>query len=114
MKQKQEAKPSRTVYEVHAKFCKAMAHPTRLHVLDLLKSGEKTVNELVREVGVTQANLSQHLTVLREVGVVETRKEGPNVYYRIANPKVVEACDLIKKIVLEEFKKQQRLLLGGP
>jgi len=90
-----------------------MAHPTRLHVLDLLKSGEKTVNELVREVGLTQANLSQHLTVLREVGVVETRKEGPNVYYRIASPKVVEACDLIKKIVLEEFKKQQRLLLGG-
>ncbi|MEM2909518.1 MAG: metalloregulator ArsR/SmtB family transcription factor [Nitrososphaerota archaeon] len=115
MRQKQntEVKASKTFYEVHAKFCKAMAHPTRLHVLDLLKLGEKTVNELIEEVGVAQANLSQHLAILRDVGIVETRREGPNVYYRIANPKVVEACDLVKKIVLEEFKKQQKLLLGG-
>ncbi|MEM0457156.1 MAG: metalloregulator ArsR/SmtB family transcription factor [Nitrososphaerota archaeon] len=98
---------------MHVKFCKAMAHPTRLHILDLLKSGEKTVNELIKEVGVTQANLSQHLAILRDAGIVEARREGPNVYYRIASPKVVEICNLIKEIVLEEFKKQQKLLLGG-
>lgn len=108
----QEEQKIKDFYEIHARFCKAMAHPTRLHILDLLKSGSKNVNELVAELGVGQANLSQHLSILREIGVVEARRVGMNVQYSVASPKIIEACALVKQIVSEKAEKQNKVLFG--
>jgi DNA-binding transcriptional ArsR family regulator len=107
-----EEDSSRDFYEIHARLCKAMAHPTRLHILDLLKSGSKTVSELAADLGIAQANLSQHLAILRQIGMLETTRVGANIEYKIANPKIVQACALVKEIVSEKAKKQNKVLFG--
>ena len=94
------------IYEIQAKFIKGMAHPKRLMILNTLKNhGEMTVSELMKATGISQSNLSQHLTFLKNSGLVKVRREGPNVYYDIANPKIVEACNIIREIIIENIKK---------
>lgn len=78
-----------------ARRLKAMADPTRLHLLHLLAEGDHCVNELVARVGGTQANVSKHLAVLRAEGLVRPRREGMNVYYAIEDDAALEVCRLM-------------------
>jgi len=75
----------------------------------LLRDGEKSVSELAALTGVRQATISQHLAVLRQRGVVATRKEGANIFYQIANPKIIEACDLIREVLFEQMAEMEKL-----
>jgi len=98
------------IYEMQAQFCKAMAHPKRLMILNILKEkGEMSVTELIKATNIPQSNLSQHLTFLKNRGLVKVRREGSNIYYSIANPKIIEACNLIRKVILDNIKKTQLL-----
>ncbi|MCZ7359263.1 MAG: metalloregulator ArsR/SmtB family transcription factor [Candidatus Methanoperedens sp.] len=97
------------IYEMHAEICKVFTNPKRLEIINLLRDGEKTVNELTELAGVPQANVSQHLTVLRQNNVVTTRREGANIYYKIANPKILQACDLMREVLLEQIKENEKL-----
>lgn len=74
---------------------KAMADPMRLRILHLLQDGERCVNDILGQVGGSQANVSKHLSVLRRAGLVASRREGVNVYYRIDDPTVFSICDTI-------------------
>ena len=74
---------------------KAMADPMRLRILHLLQDGERCVNDILGQVGGSQANVSKHLSVLRRAGLVECRREGVNVYYRIDDPTVFSICDTV-------------------
>jgi DNA-binding transcriptional ArsR family regulator len=74
---------------------KALSEPMRLRLLYSLMEGEKTVTELVEETGGLQANVSKHLRLLLETGMVERRKQGLNSYYRIEDPVIHELCDLM-------------------
>ena len=94
------------LYELHAEMCKTMAHAKRIEIIYLLQEGEMHVDELAREIGASKANVSQHLAKLRAKGVVCTRKEGLKVYYKICNPKLIKACDLMKEIMLERLSEQ--------
>lgn len=71
----------RLKYDARAKVAKALAHPTRLYVLDLLQERERSVTELTESVGADQSTVSKHLSILREVHLVTSRKEGTTVYY---------------------------------
>ncbi len=86
----------------HAELCQTLASPVRLELLNLLRDDERRVNELAERAGLNQANVSQHLAVLRNKGIVATRREGTTVYYRIANPKIIRACDLIREVLAEQ------------
>ncbi len=97
------------IFEMHAEICKVFTSPTRLEIISLLRDGEKTVNELAEQVGVLQANISQHLTVLRQNNVVTTRRDGANVYYKIANPKILQACDLMREVLIEKLAENEKL-----
>ena len=108
----QKQQKNKDYYEIHARLCKSLAHPTRLHILDLLESGSKTVQELAAELGVAQANLSQHLMIMRGSGIVETKRVGSKVYYKVASPKILEACNLVQRIVSEKAEKQNKVLFG--
>ena len=77
---------------------RALADPKRLCVLEALASGERSVSELSRDAGCQVPNMSQHLSVLRSAGLVATRREGSTIYYRLADPRVLEACQLIQTI----------------
>jgi ArsR family transcriptional regulator len=97
------------IFERQAMLCKAFAHPTRLHLLDLLGRGERGVGKLQNELGVTKANISQHLTILKSAGVVITRRSGKQVYAALAIPEVKQACQLIHKVLRTQLRKQHRL-----
>ncbi|KAA0253071.1 MAG: ArsR family transcriptional regulator [Acidobacteria bacterium] len=78
-----------------AEWLKAMADPMRLRILHALKDGERCVNDLLEGVGCSQANVSKHLSVLRHAGLVGSRRDGVNVYYRIADPAVFVICETV-------------------
>ena len=81
-----------------AEFFKALAHPLRISILDALRDGELTVNEISQRFSVEAANASQQLAVLRNKHIVETRREGSNVYYAIADPQIFVMLDAAKEI----------------
>jgi len=99
---------------LQAEFCKGMAHPKRIQILRILKYGEKSVGELARLTGVSQANLSQHLALLRQFGLLRTRRDGSSVYYSIADRRIVEACDLVRACIAERLRKSQTVLAMAP
>jgi len=78
-----------------ASFLKALADPTRLRILHALQGGERCVNELLAELPCTQANVSKHLALLRAAGIVEFRRQGVQIYYRIADPAVFAICGVV-------------------
>lgn len=99
------------IFELHAEVCKTLSNPLRLQIINELQEGEKTVSALTKALGIRQANLSQHLAVLRQRGVLVTRRDGPNVYYRIANPKIIKACNLIREVLLEQLQSNQSIIV---
>lgn len=108
------AEAEEELYRLQAEFCKGMAHPKRIQILRMLKGGEKTVNELARITGIPQANMSQHLSLLRQFGLLNTRREGTNIYYAISDHRIVEACELVRSCIGERLKKSQIILAVPP
>jgi DNA-binding transcriptional ArsR family regulator len=86
-------------YRLHAEVCRVLTDPKRLMLLDVLREGEHSVGDLANELGCNLANVSQHLAVLRSAGLVETRRTGTTILYSLAEPELVEACDVIQRIV---------------
>jgi ArsR family transcriptional regulator, virulence genes transcriptional regulator len=86
-------------YRLHAEVCQVLTDPKRLMLLDVLRVGERSVGELARELGCSLANASQHLAVLRSAGLVGTRRTGTTILYRLSEPDLMEACDVIERIV---------------
>lgn len=97
-------------FNMHAEVCKTLANPKRLEILYALKEGELPVNELVKRLGISKANISQHLAVLRQRRVVAYRREGVNIYYRISNPKIIKACALMREVLMEQLTEGGKLL----
>lgn len=89
---------------------KVLAERTRLQLLNELRDGEMTVTELVQETGAGQANVSKHLGLLHREGIVERRKEGLNVYYRIADPRVFELCEIVCASLESDLDARRRVL----
>ena len=97
-------------YHLHSDVCKTLSNPKRQEILDNLRTKEMTVNQLVRTTGISQANLSQHLAILRTKGIVSARREGINVYYSISNPKIIKAFDLISDVLKEVLTSQSKTI----
>jgi ArsR family transcriptional regulator len=95
-------------YDLHAEICKTISNPNRQAILDTLRDREMSVTDLVNKTGISQANLSQHLAILRTKGVVHTRREGNNIYYSISNLKIIKAYDLISEVLQESFLNKHK------
>lgn len=91
------------LYRLHASVCKGLADPKRLLIINALRSGERSVTELCEELDLPQANVSQHLAVLREKGLVIARKEGQWAFYSLSSPKITEAMDLLREVMSEQL-----------
>lgn len=102
----------RQLYVLHAAICQTLANPKRLEIIDRLRDGEMPVSELAEAMGIGQANLSQHLAVMRQKGIVTPRREGLSVYYRLSNPKIIKACDLMRQVLLEHLEAGAALARG--
>jgi len=91
------------VFEKAAEVFRVMAAPMRLRIISSLCHGEKNVSELLAEIDTTQPNMSQHLNTLYQAGVVEKRRDGVQIYYRIVNQQVVQLCRAVcTQIALED------------
>lgn len=97
------------LYERRAGICKAFANPVRLKILDLVAQRSRPVSELHERLGISEANLSQHLAVLRGAGVIATRRTGKQVHCYLAIPEVKQACTLISDVLRAQVKNGQRL-----
>ena len=101
---------NKRIFELQAEVCKTLTSPKRLEIIHALKDGEKTVTELVNILGIPKANVSQHLSILKNKGILKSRREGVNIFYSIANPKVIQACNLMREVLTEQLKQQELLL----
>ena len=99
------------VYDKQVQICKAFANTSRLKILDLLANGERTVSEIQEALGIAQANVSQHLAILKAAGVVATRRDGNQVYCSLAIPEVKQACQLIKDVLRVQVRNGQKLVV---
>jgi ArsR family transcriptional regulator len=98
--------------EVKAELFKALAHPARVRVLEVLTDGERSVGELQPLVGIEMSHLSQQLGVLRRAGLVSTRKEGSSVFYSHRDPLVGELLLVAKRFLLTTLTETRDLLAG--
>lgn len=89
---------NKITYKRNAEVYKILAHPIRLEILNILKSEERSVEELLSVIEVSKANMSQHLSLLRYAGVVTTRKQGLNVVYSIVDARIVEPCGILREL----------------
>lgn len=99
----------KTLFELQSEVCKTLASSKRIEIISALKDGEKSVGELVAILGVPKANVSQHLAVMRHKGILKSRREGTNIYYSVSNAKVVQACALMKDVLMEQMKEKGKL-----
>lgn len=110
MSKKKEKKVSqaKTIYDLQAEICSALASPVRLQILDLISEGEKTATELLEVLEIPKANLSQHLAVLRDVGIIQSRKDGLFQYMSLSLPKIKEACALVRTLLMEKIAMEEK------
>ena len=102
----------KSLFEMQAEICKTLTNPKRIEILSVLKTDERTVTELVNALGASKANVSQHLAVMRHKRILTTRREGVNIYYRVANPKVIDACSLMKEVLFEQHMAKKKAVSG--
>jgi len=98
------------LYEIHAEMCKVFSNSTRLEILNLLRDKELSVTELMRKTKLSQANISQHLSIMKSKGIVKSNRKGTSIYYRLENPKIIKAFDIIREVLVEKLNKNEKQL----
>ncbi len=99
------------LYEMRARILKAMAHPSRLMMVDAMNErGEICVCDLVELIGSDQSTVSKHLSILKQAGLVEDRKDGQRSFYRLARPCVLSFFECVEQVMEENLKAQQEIL----
>jgi rhodanese-related sulfurtransferase len=97
------------LFDEFARAAKALASGRRIELLDVLANGERTVEALAGEVGLTVANTSQHLQILRQAGLVSSRREGTSIHYRLASPEVFELWRTLRTLAASRLAEVERL-----
>jgi ArsR family transcriptional regulator len=97
------------IFQLHADVYSALANPKRLEIIQLLRDQELAVGEMQDMLGLPQANLSQHLAVLRDHGLAATRKQGTAIYYRLSHPNLIASTDLIREMLVDRHRGDQDL-----
>jgi DNA-binding transcriptional ArsR family regulator len=95
--------------QLHASICQALADTTRIAILYELAEGRKNVSELVEALGSPQGTVSRHLKVLRERQMVDSERDGVNVYYSLADQRIIEALDLLRGVMADILARRKQL-----
>ena len=95
---------NKELYKMHADFCKFMGNAKRIEMLFLLGEDELCVEDLAHKMDVPIPNISQHLAIMRDKGIVESRRAGTKIYYRLSNPKTLQACILMREAMIERME----------
>jgi DNA-binding transcriptional ArsR family regulator len=98
------------VYVVKAQLFRVLGHPVRIRMLELLSDGERTVGDVQAELSLDSSSTSQHLAALRQQGVLDSRRDGTNVYYRIRDPRVTQLLAVARQILSSALSDSHALL----
>ena len=99
-----------SVHEVKASLFRVLGHPARVRILELLRSGERSVGALQVELGLDSGATSQHLAALRRIGLVQSRREGTSVYYRVDDEHAFALLEAGRAIIVRQLAEQQTIL----
>ena len=89
-----------------------LSNPKRLKIIYVLKTGERSVGELAEALGLSYPNVSQHLSALQAKGIVESRREGQSIYYRLSDPRITQACEMLRQLLMEQLARMGELVKG--
>lgn len=98
------------IHIVKAEFFRVLGHPVRVRVLELLRDGERSVGDLQAALGINSSGASQHLSALRKQGVLESRRDGTSVYYRVKDPGMFELLEIARQILTSHYGDTRALL----
>jgi ArsR family transcriptional regulator len=98
------------VHEVTANLFRVLGHPARVRILELLREGERSVGSLQAELNLDSGGTSQHLSALRRIGLVESRREGTSVFYRVDDDRVFELLEAGRAVIARRLAEQQSIL----
>ncbi len=101
---------TKEIFELHADICKALGHPLRIEIIDLLTEKELSFSDIIEITGGLKSNLSQHLSIMVKKGILQTKKEGKNAYFSLTTPKIAQACQLMREVLIDNLEKQKQLL----
>src|SRR3989338_5591007 len=102
----------KALYRLHAETCKVFSNPTRLEILNLLRDKELSVTGLIEKTALSQANISQHLSIMKSKGIVISDRKGKNIYYRLTNPKIIKAFDILREVLAERLRRNGKIIEG--
>jgi DNA-binding transcriptional ArsR family regulator len=97
------------IFERQARLCSVMANAKRLQILETLEAGEISVGAIAETLGCSISSASQHLRLMRDEGIVASRKDGQTVYYHLSAPKLVECCHMVREVLIEALREQGRM-----
>jgi len=95
------------IFELHANLLKALAHPRRLEIIHLLRDKELCVSDIYEMLDLPQPNISQHLMILRDAGVVTTKREGKQIMYALSHLNIVKASDVLREVLIDQYKDSE-------
>lgn len=98
------------IYALKADFFRVLGHPARVRILELLRDGERTVGDLQVELALDSSGTSQHLGALRKQGILDSRKEGTSVFYRVKDPRTFQLLEVARQILTSHLTENQALL----
>lgn len=98
------------IFEIQAELCRAMGNPLRMEIVHLLRDGPMSVHDIIAAVEQHQATVSRNLTILRNAGILVTQRDGNNIIYQVANPKLVHVCNLMREVLIEQIGERSKLL----
>lgn len=102
--------PEERLWELQADICQTLANPKRLQILALLKDDkELSVGEMVRALKIPKPNLSQHLALMRQKGILKARRQGTVIYYHLATPAITAACEVMRQVLLQALQEKGEL-----
>ncbi|HBU70531.1 MAG TPA: transcriptional regulator [Elusimicrobia bacterium] len=96
------------IFEMHAELCKTLSNPKRLEILSILRGGEKQAGEISTYLKISKANLSQHLSILKQKKLILQRRSGVNLFYRVADPRVYKGYDCLRDILLTQLQEHNK------
>ncbi len=100
------------VLELKAEILKALAQPTRLKILELLRNGERCICEIVPAINGEQSNISRHISLMQKSHLVTTRKDGVKVMVKVRDPKIFDILDRVNSILRSQMNEQSRLIMA--
>ena len=97
------------LFQMQCEICKALGHPLRLAIVDRLRASETSASDLIRHLEIPKASLSKHMSLLAHGGIVESRRDGRRITYRLADPEIQKACAIMRSVLYRRLKEGEKL-----